>query len=392
MKFLKEIDVRGKCVFVRNDLNVPLDKKQNIMDDTRIRASCPTLEYLIEQGARIITASHLGRPGGRKRPEFSLKPAADRLSELLDRPVLFNGETVGKKVEEVKAKMKPGDIFLLENLRFHSEENSNDPLFAQELAQDVDVYVNNAFGVAHRNHASVVAITQFVPQSVAGLLVKNEIDYLRLALEKPSEKYVLILGGAKVSDKIPVINNLINRSHTILIGGAMAYTFLAARGVKVGSSRVEKEHIPTCQDILNRAEQKGVTIVLPVDHVAAVKIEPNVTIRMVERGKQIPDEMMGLDIGTETVEQFVSEIHRATLIVWNGPMGVFEVDDFSAGTTAVARAVAESQATSIVGGGDSVLALHKAGVADQITHISTGGGASLEYLSGKILPGIAALS
>lgn len=377
---------------MRNDLNVPLDEKQNITDDTRIRASCPTLEYLIEHGATIITASHLGRPGGEKKPEFSLKPVADRLSELLKQPVIFNGETVGDKAEEVKKSMKPGEVYLLENLRFHPGEKDNDSGFAEELARGVDVYVNNAFGVCHRSHASVAAITACVPLSVAGLLVKKEMDYLKLALDKPSERYVLILGGAKVSDKIPVINNLIDRAHAILIGGAMAYSFLKVKGITVGASRVEEDQLSTCLEIMNRAEQKGVDILLPVDHVAAVKIEPNVTIRMVERGKQIPEEMMGLDIGAETIERFESEINRATLIVWNGPMGVFEVADFSAGTTAIARAVAESPATSIVGGGDSVLALHQAGVADRITHISTGGGASLEFLSGKKLPGIEALS
>ena len=392
MKFIKDIDVQGKCVFVRNDFNVPLNEKQEILDDTRIRASLPTIEYLMKEGAKIVCASHLGRPTGGKQPELSLKPVADRLSELLNKPVIFNGETIGDEVEAVKRGLKPAEIILLENLRFYPEEKANETLFAQDLARGIDIYVNNAFGVSHRNHASVVAITRFVPRSAAGFLVKKEVDYLKLAIEKPSEKYVLILGGAKVSDKIPVINNLINKAHTILIGGAMAYTFLMAKGIEVGLSRVEEDQLKMCLDILEKAEQKEVTILLPMDHVAAIRIEPNITILMVERGKQIPEEMMGLDIGAETIECFVSEIQKATLVVWNGPMGVFEIDDFSAGTMSIARAIADSSATSIVGGGDSISALNKAGVASKITHISTGGGASLEFLSGKTLPGIAALS
>jgi 3-phosphoglycerate kinase len=392
MKYLSDVDVAGKCVFIRNDFNVPLNEKKEILDDTRIRLSLPTMDYLVKQGARIVCASHLGRPKGEKKPELSLKPVAGRLSELLGLPVQFTGETVGKNIEQAKAALKPKEILLLENLRFQKGETENDPAFAAELARGIDVYVNNAFGASHRNHASVVEITRQVPVSVPGLLLKKEVDYLTLALEKPSENYVLILGGAKVSDKIPVINNLIGKATTILIGGAMAYTFLKAMGKKVGHSKVEDEFLKMCLDILRNAEAKGVRILLPVDHIAAVKVEPNVTIRMVEQGREIPEEMMGLDIGPETVELYVKAIRQATLVVWNGPMGVFEIDDFSGGTMAIAHAIADSSATSIVGGGDSVAAVNKAGVADKISHLSTGGGASLEFLSGKILPGIAALS
>ncbi len=392
MKYLSDVDVAGKCVFIRNDFNVPLNEKKEILDDTRIRLSLPTMDYLVKQGARIVCASHLGRPKGEKKPELSLKPVAGRLSELLGLPVQFTGETVGKNIEQAKAALKPKEILFLENLRFQKGETENDPAFAAELARGIDVYVNNAFGASHRNHASVVEITRQVPVSVPGLLLKKEVDYLTLALEKPSENYVLILGGAKVSDKIPVINNLIGKATTILIGGAMAYTFLKAMGKKVGHSKVEDEYLKMCLDILRNAEAKGVRILLPVDHIAAVKVEPNVTIRMVEQGREIPEEMMGLDIGPETVELYVKAIRQATLVVWNGPMGVFEIDDFSGGTMAIAHAIADSSATSIVGGGDSVAAVNKAGVADKISHLSTGGGASLEFLSGKILPGIAALS
>lgn len=392
MKFIKDIEVKNKRVLVRNDFNVPLNQNGKILDDTRIRASLPTIEYLIEAGARIVLCSHLGRPQGEFKSEFSLKPVAHRLSELLDRPVQFQGETIGKKVETAKKSLKSGEILLLENLRFNPGETKNDPEFARELATGIDVYVNNAFGASHRDHASVTGIARLVPKAVAGLLMKKEVDYLSLAVEKPSENYVLILGGAKVSDKIPVIDNLLNRATTILIGGAMAYTFLKAQGINVGNSKVEEEYIPVCREILEKAKAGNVKLMLPVDHVAAVKVEANVTIRMVERGKEIPEDMMGLDIGYETTERYMAEIRRAALIVWNGPMGVFEVNDFSAGTISVAKAIADCSATSIVGGGDSVAALNKAGVAAGISHISTGGGASLEFLSGKTLPGIEVLS
>jgi phosphoglycerate kinase len=392
MKYLKDIEAKNKYVFVRNDFNVPLNQKREILDDTRIKASLPTIEYLIEAGARIVLCSHLGRPRGEFKPEFSLKPVAHRLSELLNCPVQFQAEITGEKVDVAKASLKSGEILLLENLRFHPGETGNDPDFARDLAQGIDVYVNDAFSTSHRDHASITGITRLVPVVVAGRLLKKEVDYLSLVVEKPSENYVLILGGNKVSEKIPVINNLLDRATTIMIGGAMAYTFLKAQGVKVGMSKVEDEYLSMCREIMEKAKASGGKLLLPVDHVAAVKIEANVTIRMVEIGKEIPEEMMGLDIGYETVERYMAEIRRAALIVWNGPMGVFEVNEFSAGTMSVAKAIADSSATSIVGGGDSIAALIKAGVSANISHISTGGGASLEFLSGKILPGIEVLS
>jgi len=391
-KFVKEIDVGGRLVFVRNDFNVPMDGERNILDDTRIRASLPTLQHLLDEGARVVCASHLGRPKGERKPEYGLKPVSHRLSEMLNRPVQFIGEITGREVDTMKESIKPGELVLLENLRFSPGETAGEDEFARELAKGIDIYVNDAFGACHRSHASVVNITRFVPIAVAGLLLKKEIDYLSLAVEKASESYVLVLGGAKVADKIPVINHLLDKASVVLIGGAMAYTFLKARGVDVGLSRVENDSLQMCRDIMAKAEERGVRLLLPVDHVAAVRLEPNVTIRMIERGKVIPEDMMGLDIGAETVSLFTREIGRAQLIVWNGPMGVFEVETFAGGTMAVAQAVADSPATSIVGGGDSVAAIHAAGVAGEITHISTGGGASLEFLSGKLLPGLAALT
>jgi len=391
LNFLENLNFYDKLVFVRNDFNVPLNDKGEILDDTRIRESLPTLEYLIKQGAKIVCASHLGRPEGEKKLEFSLKPVAERLSTLLDLPVVFTGETIGNQVEQAKTGLKKGEILLLENLRFYRGETDNDKEYARELAKGIDIYINNAFGASHRNHASVVRMTEFIPVSAAGMLLKKEMDYLSLAVKETGDDYILILGGAKVSDKIPVINNLIEKVGTILIGGAMAYTFLKTKGIKVGKSLVEDDYIPMCSKILKKAEARNVEVMLPFDHIAAIKVEPNVTIRMISRGEDIPEEMMGLDIGMETVNAFTKEIQKARLIVWNGTMGVFEIDDFSAGTLEIARAISKSSATSIVGGGDSVSALHKAGVAHDISHISTGGGASLEFLSGKTLPGIASL-
>lgn len=391
LTYIEDINVSDKLVLVRNDFNVPLNESGEILDDTRIRESLPTIKYLLGKGARIICSSHLGRPKGEKKAEFSLKPVAERLSDLLGQPVIFNGETTGSQLEQAKQDLKSREILLLENLRFHPGETANDIGYAKELARGIDVYVNDAFGASHRNHASVARITEFVPVSAAGMLLKKETSFLRMAVENTVDDYILILGGAKVSDKIPVINNLLDKVSTILIGGAMAYTFLKTKGVKVGKSVIEDDFIPMCSKILKKAEAKNVKVLLPVDHIAAIKVEPNVTIRMIHRDEDIPDEMMGLDIGMDTINTFTKEILKAKLIVWNGPMGVFEIDDFSAGTVEVARAVSKSSATSIVGGGDSVSALHKTGVAHDISHISTGGGASLEFLSGKTLPGIAAL-
>ena len=391
-KSLNDINVKGKRVFFRVDFNVPLDDQQEITDDTRIKSSLPTLRHLVDEGAKIVCASHLGRPKGEAIAELSLKPAAKRLSELLDQEIIFTGEIIGSGIDSLKSRLKEGQILLLENLRFHPGETKNDPQFAGELAKDIDVYINDAFGACNLAHASVQKITELVPVAAAGFLLQKEIDFLGMATENPPANYYVILGGAKVSDKIPVINNLLDKAQKILIGGAMAYTFLKAKDENVGNSKVETDFIDTCKDILKKAEEKQVKLLLPIDHVAAIKIEPEVTIRMIKKGKEIPGNMMGLDIGFDTIYLYKEELADAELIVWNGPMGVFEIENFAAGTEEIAKAVAESSAITIVGGGDSVAAIHKAGVAEKITHISTGGGASLEFLSGKKLPGIESLS
>jgi 3-phosphoglycerate kinase len=391
-KSVQDVSVRDKLVFVRNDFNVPLDAAGRITDDTRIRAALPTFRFLLENGARVVCSSHLGRPKGEVIPECSLAPVAKRLGELLGKTVSFCPETVGPKAEKAKGRLKPGQVLLLENLRFHPGETKNDPAFAAELAKGIDLYVDDAFGACHRAHASIDAITRCVPMAVAGLLLKKEIDFLRLATDDPSRPYLVILGGAKVSDKLPLLNHLVTKADTILVGGAMAYTFLKARGMNVGHSKVEEECLATCLDILRQAEARGVRFILPKDHIAAVTIEPNITLRIIRPDEEIPGEMMGLDIGPETVEQFKTEIGRAKLIFWNGPMGVFEVDTFAGGTMEIAAAVAAAKATTIIGGGDSVAAVNKAGVAERISHISTGGGASLEFLAGDKLPGIEALA
>lgn len=391
-KNIKDVDVRGKLVFCRVDFNVPLNKSLEITDDTRIRASLPTLRYLIEQGAKIVCASHLGRPKGEKKPEFSLAPVSKRLAQLLERDIIFPGETVGETIETAKAGLKEGDVLLLENLRFDKGEKKNSEEFAQELAKGIEVYINDAFGACHRAHASIRKITEFVPVAAAGFLLEKEIQFLGMATDNPPEKYYAILGGVKVSDKIPVITNLIGKAKKIFIGGAMAYSFLKVQGHGVGKSLVEEDSLDTCREILKNAEENNVKIFLPVDHISALAIEPEVTIRMIKKGESIPEDMMGLDIGFDTIQLYTRELADAELIVWNGPMGVFEIDTFSAGTMEIAKAVAESTAASIVGGGDSVAAVNKSGMADKITHISTGGGASLEFLSGETLPGIQSLS
>jgi 3-phosphoglycerate kinase len=391
-KFVQDVPVKGKLVFVRNDFNVPLDTAGRITDDTRIQAALPTFRYLIENGARVVCSSHLGRPKGEVIPECTLAPVARRLGELLKQDVQFCPETVGVKAEKAKAKLKAGQVLMLENLRFHPGETKNDPAFAAALAKGIDLYVDDAFGACHRAHASIDAITRHVPLSVAGLLLKKEIDFLSLASENPPDDFLVILGGAKVSDKLPLLKHLLTRADAILIGGAMAYTFLKAEGMDVGASRVEKENLELCRDIRRQAAERGVRFLLPIDHIAATKIEPNITVRIIKPGEEIPGEMMGLDIGPETVEAYLTEIARARLIFWNGPMGVFEVDTFSGGTMEVAAAVAQAKATTIVGGGDTLAAVNKAGVADRISHVSTGGGAALEFLAGDKLPGIEALA
>lgn len=391
-KKIEDLKVENKTVFVRNDFNVPLNKDGSINDDSRIKASIPTLKYLLDNGAKIVCSSHLGRPGGEKKIEFSLEPVAKRLSELLDRDIIFTGDTIGEEVEREKQELKKGSIFLLENLRFDKGERENSSSFAKELAKNIDIYVNDAFGASHRSHASISAITKFVPVSSAGMLLEKEIGNLSLALIDPPKGYTVILGGAKVKDKIPVIKNLMEKADNFLIGGAMSYTFLKALGNEVGNSIIDRSSLQICKEILDEVPEKNIRFVLPTDHIAALTAEPNITIRIVKEGEDIPEDMKGLDIGFETLEIYKKIILESKLILWNGPMGVFEIDTFSGGTFGIAEAVAKSDGISIAGGGDTISAINLAGVADKITYISTGGGASLDFLAGKKLPGIESLS
>ncbi|HVP53146.1 MAG TPA: phosphoglycerate kinase [Terriglobales bacterium] len=396
---IKDLDLDGKRVFMRVDFNVPLDEGGGVLDDTRIVETLPTIEYAVRHHARMVLASHLGRPKGKPNPKMSLKPVAERLRNLLDERigrginVGFAPDCIGIQAEEMAAKLEKGHTLLLENLRFHAEEEANDENFSRQLAKLADYYVNDAFGTAHRAHASTVGITKFVKKAAAGLLMQKELDYLGKALHHPGRPFVAILGGAKVSDKIPVIQNLIDKVDALLIGGGMAYTFLKARGMEVGNSLVENDKLDLANKLLAQAKARGIKFLLPLDHVVADKIAPDAKTRIVGEGHAIPAGQMGLDIGPKTVALFSEQIETASTIVWNGPMGVFEQESFAHGTYAIARAVAANRpAVSIVGGGDSVSAVHKAGVADKITHISTGGGASLEFLEGKKLPGVEALS
>lgn len=387
MHTLGEINFQGKKVFLRVDFNVPLDEAGEVSDDTRIRSALPTIRYLLEGGAALVIASHLGRPKGKYDPKLSLKPVAKRLEGLLKGPVPLAPDVVGAEVEKLKANLNPGEILMLENLRFHPGETANDKTLAAELAANIDVYVNDAFGASHRAHASVVGMVQFIKEKAAGFLMEKEVTYLKKIIEKPERPFVAVLGGAKVSDKIPVIESLILKADSLLVGGAMAYTFFKARGEEVGRSLVEPDQLEIARQIMEKAALRGVDIVLPVDHVVTRELKADAQTSVVETFP-LPAEMMAGDIGPKTVRAFASILSQAKTIFWNGPLGVFELEPFAQGTVNVAQAIASSAAVSVVGGGDSVAALQKAGVSDHITHVSTGGGASLEFIALGSLPGI----
>lgn len=400
---VQDLNVAGKRMLVRVDFNVPLDAEGKITDDSRIRASLPTIDWLLERGARVILCSHLGRPKGKPDPSMSLRPVAKHLSELLSRPVAFLDDCIGEKVEKTVGIMKDGDCLLLENVRFHAAEERNDPAFAKQLASCAELYVNDAFGSAHRAHASTEGVTRFVQKSAAGFLLQKELQYLGDELTNPARPFVAILGGAKVSDKIAVIESLLDKADTLLIGGAMAYTFLRAQGIPTGASLVEQDRLDMSKRVLELASKKDKRVFLPVDHVVARRVE---TDKIDKKGRKIvefqdvrvtdcasiDEGLCGVDIGPKTLDVYARVVAAAKTVLWNGPMGIFENKQFARGTFEVAKAVAASGAKSIIGGGDSVKAIHQSGLADKITFLSTGGGASLEFLEGKILPGVAALN
>ena len=388
-KTIEDIDVSGKRVLVRCDFNVPLDGTK-ITDDTRIVAALPTIQYLLDHNAAVILCSHLGRPKGEFNMKYSLAPVAERLSEKLDKKVVLAKDVIGEDAKKCVDAMKPGDIVLLENVRFHKEEEKNDPEFAKKLASFAEIYVNDAFGTAHRAHASTEGVAHYLP-AVAGFLIGKELDVMGKALENPARPFVAILGGAKVSDKIGVINNLLDKVDTLIIGGGMSYTFQKALGGSVGNSLCENDKLDLAKEMLEKAKAKGVRMLLPVDNVCGQEFS-NDTMRITVHSKQIPDGWEGMDIGPNTQALFAAEIANAATVVWNGPMGVFEFPNFAAGTRAIAQALADNQnCVSIIGGGDSAAAVEQMGYADKMTHISTGGGASLEFLEGKELPGVACL-
>lgn len=397
---IRDLELQHKHLLIRVDFNVPLSEDGGvILDDTRIRETLPTIEYAVRHHAKVIVCSHLGRPKGKPNPKYSLRPVVDRLRVLLDHAVgeqvnvAFSPDCIGELARELASKLEDGKVLLLENLRFHAGEEANDPAFAKALASLCDLYVNDAFGSAHRAHASTEGVTHYVAQSAAGLLLEKELKYMGKALQSPQKPFVAILGGAKVSDKIEVIDNLLGKVDAILIGGGMAYTFLKAKGQQVGKSLVEEDKVDVARAALQKAEERGVRFLLPIDHILADKFAPDARTQIVSGDEDFPANRMALDIGPKTIDLFSQEIALAHTIVWNGPMGVFEMPAFAHGTTAIAEAVAANrEAISIVGGGDSVSAVKQAGVADRISHISTGGGASLEFLEGKKLPGVEALS
>ena len=388
-KTVKDIDLKGKKVFVRCDFNVPMDENQNITDNARIVGALPTIQYLLEQNCKIILASHLGRPKGEFKPEFSLAPVAKELSKLLGQEVIMAKDVIGEDAETQAANLKEGEILLLENVRFHKEETDNDPEFCKKLASMAEVYVNDAFGTAHRAHASTTGIASYLP-AVSGFLIEKELQFLGNAVNNPERPFVAILGGAKVSDKIGVIDSLLEKVDTLMIGGGMAYTFFKAQGYEVGNSICEMDKLDLAKEAMEKAKQKGVKLMLPVDTKVGKEFKPDTESKIVSY-TEIPAEWEGFDIGPETIKMFEEELRKAKTVVWNGPLGLFEFDQFAIGTNAIAKVLSEIDATTIIGGGDSAAAVKKAGLEDKMTHISTGGGASLEFLEGKKLPGIEAL-
>ena len=388
-KTVKDIDLKNKRVLVRCDFNVPMDENRNITDNRRIVAALPTIKYLLEQNCKVVLCSHLGRPKGEFKPEYSLKPVAKELSKLLGQEVIMAGDVIGEDAKNKAENLKNGEVLLLENVRFHREETDNDPEFAKKLASFGEVFVNDAFGTAHRAHASTEGVTKYLP-AVSGFLIEKELKFLGEALENPERPFVAILGGSKVSDKIGVIENLLEKVDTLIIGGGMAYTFFKAQGYSVGDSLCEEDKCELALEIMEKAKEKKVKFLLPIDNKIGKEFKPDTESKTV-KSTEIPDGWEGLDIGEETIKLYKEELQNAKTIVWNGPLGVFEFDQFAIGTNEIAKALGDIDAIKIIGGGDSAAAVEKAGLADKMTHISTGGGASLEFLEGKKLPGIEAL-
>lgn len=388
-KTVKDIDLKGKKVLVRCDFNVPMDENRNITDNTRIVAALPTIKYLLENNCAVILCSHLGRPKGEFKPEFSLKPVAKELSKLLGKEVIMAKDVVGEDAKTKAENLKQGEILLLENVRFHREETDNDPAFSKELASMAEVYVSDAFGTVHRAHASTAGVAQYLP-AVSGFLIEKELKFLGNAVSNPERPFVAILGGAKVSDKIGVIDSLLEKVDTLIIGGGMAYTFFKAQGYEVGDSICEEDKLDLATSLMEKAKEKGVKFLLPVDTKIGKEFKPDTESKTV-KCTEIPEGWEGFDIGEESIKMFIEEVKKAKTVIWNGPLGLFEFDQFAIGTNAIAKVLSEIDATTIIGGGDSAAAVKKAGLQDKITHVSTGGGASLEFLEGKKLPGIEAL-
>ncbi|MGB9679903.1 MAG: phosphoglycerate kinase [Thermoanaerobacteraceae bacterium] len=389
-KTIRDIDVNGKKVLVRVDFNVPMDSEKNITDDIRIKAALPTINYLIEHGAKVILVSHLGRPKGKFNLEYSLKPVSERLSELLNKSVLMAKDVIGPDAKEKAKNLKDGEVLLLENVRFYPEEEKNDPEFAKELASLADIYVNDAFGTAHRAHASTAGVAKYLP-AVSGFLIEKELKFLGDALDNPKRPFVAILGGAKVSDKIGVITNLLDKVDSLLIGGGMAYTFIKAKGYEIGKSLLEEDKLDLAKDLMEKAKEKGVNLMLPLDTAISKELKPGSYYQVVNI-EEMPADQIGVDIGPKTIEAYSKIITEAMTVIWNGPMGVFEIPEFARGTEEIAMAMSQCKGTTIIGGGDSAAAVEQLGYADKVTHISTGGGASLEFLEGKTLPGIDVLN